>query len=83
MYARDDQEGLRHTNPCSQPTGEGKGEIHQYGDDEHEEEDSQGGGRQKTHHLVYHVKLDIFRLKPKIVFQHLYQLGNRLNVLVA
>ena len=83
MYARDDEEGLSHTYPRSQPTGDGKREIHQYGNDEHKKEDSQGSGRQKAHHLVYHIKFDVFRLKPKIVFQHLYQLGNRLNVLIA
>ena len=46
MYARDDEECLCHADPCGQPAGDGKGEVHQHGNDEHEEEDSQGGGRQ-------------------------------------
>jgi len=46
MDSRDNQEGCGHAEPCSHPTGNAKGEIQEYGDDEKEKQDSQGGSCQ-------------------------------------
>ena len=76
-------EGRCHADVLAQPEGESQRDEQQHGHDEQEEHDSQGGGRQQAHHLVYHVQLDVLRLKPEIVFEHLYELPDVLNVLVA
>ena len=83
MDERHDEEGQSRARVVGQPEGEGEREEHQYGDDDEEKEDCQGGRRHQAYHLVNHIELDIFRLKPEVMFQHLDQLGKRLNVLVA
>lgn len=83
MHQTYDEEGQGCACEVCQPVSEGKGEEHQDGDEDEEEEDGQGSRRQQAYHLVHHVELHIFRLKPEVMFQHLNQLGKRLNVLVA
>ena len=78
-----DEEGEGSARVLGQPEGEGKSEEHEHGDEDEDEEDCQGSRRQQADHLVNHIELHIFGLKPEVMFQDLNQLGKCLNVLVA
>ena len=83
MYYADDDKGWGYANEAAKPVGGRKRQEHHDGNDEQDENDSQGGRRQQANHLVYHVQLDVFRLKSEIVLEQLDELPNVLNILVA
>ena len=83
MYTSNEEEGACVAHEIAQPETNAHPEEQQNSYKNEEQDDRQGGGRKQTHHLVYHVELDVFLLKAQIVFQNFNKLGNCLNVLVA
>ena len=78
-----DEEGHRHAREVGEPEGEGEGEIHHHSDDDKDKDEGQSGRLHQAHHFVDHIQLQIFRLKPEIMLEHLDELRNRLYILVT
>ena len=83
MNGRDNQEGTRKAHVVGKPESNAERQEQKHGNDNQEKQDGKSGGREQAHHLVDHVELHIFCLKPEIMFQHLNELCYGFCVLVA
>ena len=70
-----DEEGQGSACEGLQPIDEGEGEIEEYGDTKDDEHDGEGEGRDKAHHLVDDVQLQVFALKTQVALDGFYQLS--------
>ena len=78
-----DEEGQGSACEWLEPIDEGEGEIEEHGDTKDDEDDGEGEGRDKAHHLVDDVELQVFALKTEVALDTFYQLGQCLHILVA